>query len=79
MKKQLAMEGESKDGNLAKNPDGQSCNLVHDDGPVLQPIRIRHRPIPTNPLDWKFVESELRFVLRSGIVLWALYLLSLAL
>jgi hypothetical protein len=71
------MEGESR--NLEKNPNGQSSNMEHDGGPILQPVRVRHRAVLADTSNWHFVESELRFVLYSGSFLWVLYLLSLAL
>lgn len=70
------MEGESQ--NLERNPNGQFGNMVHDDCTVLQSVRVRHRPVLVDPDNWKFMESELRFVLYSGTVLWILFLLSVA-
>lgn len=71
------MEGESR--NLEKNPNRKHGDMVHDDCTIFQPIRFRHSPILANRNNWQFVESELRFVLRGGTILWLLYLLSLAL
>jgi hypothetical protein len=70
------MEGESC--NLAKNTDGKPSNMVHDGRTVLQPVRFRRGSVLVDPTNWKFVESEFRFVLYCGSLLWALYLLSLA-
>lgn len=71
------MEGESN--NLENNPDRQSSHLVHDAGSIFQPIRVRRSPVLANPSNWKFVESELRFVLYCGAIFWAVHLLSMAL
>ena len=73
MKNQRYMEGESR--NLEKDPKRKPGDLVHDDCPIFQPIRIRHSSVLADQNDWKFVESELRFVLRCGLLFWALYLI----
>lgn len=70
------MEGESS--NLAKNTHGEPSDLVHDDRSVLQSVRLRRHSVLADPINWKFMEGELRFVLCCGSILWALYLLSLA-
>ncbi len=46
-----------------------------DDSSILQSIWVRCRTIFPNITDRKFMESELRFVLYSGFVFWAIYLL----
>lgn len=46
-----------------------------DVGTVLQSIWIRCRSIFPNSTDGKFMESELRFVLYSGVLFWTVYLL----
>ena len=71
------MDGDSR--NLEKNFNRKSSDPMYDDRSVLQPFRVRHRSVLANQLDWITVESELRFVLYSGIVFWALHILSLAL
>ena len=43
-------------------------------GTILQSLWIRCRTIFPNATDRRFMESELRFVLYSGVILWALYL-----
>ncbi len=43
-------------------------------GTILQSLWVRCRTIFPNATDRKFMESELRFVLYSGTILWALYL-----
>lgn len=68
---------ESESHYLEKNPNGQSSHLVHDDSSVLQSVRVRRGSVLADPVNWQFVESEFRFVLYSGTILWALYLLSL--
>ena len=43
-------------------------------GTILQSLWIRCRTIFPNATDRKFMESELRFVLYSGFILWSIYL-----
>lgn len=77
MKKQMTMDGDSR--NLEKNSDWQSGDSLHDDRSVFQSVRLRRGPVLANRADWNVMESELRLVLYSGIFLWAIHLLSLAL
>ena len=77
MKKQMSMDGDSR--NLEKNSDRQLGDSVHDGRSVLQPVWFRRGPVLANRTDWNVMESELRLVLYSGIFLWALHLLSMAL
>ena len=77
MKKQMTMDGDSR--NLAKNSNRQPGDAMHDGRSVLQPVRFRRGPVLANRPDWHVMESELRLVLYSGILFWAIHLLSLAL
>jgi hypothetical protein len=45
-----------------------------DAGTILQSIWVRCRTIFPTATDRKFMESELRFVLYSGVIFWTLYL-----
>ena len=45
-----------------------------DAGSFLQSVWVRCRSIFPAATDRKFMESELRFVLYSGLVFWGLYL-----
>ena len=45
-----------------------------DAGSFLQSVWVRCRTIFPNITDRKFMESELRFVLYSGFIFWAVYL-----
>ncbi len=70
-------DGDSKNNKQAekqrKQTDAiQRCSI--DDGTVLQSIWVRCRSIFPTATDRKFMESELRFVLYSGVILWTLYL-----
>jgi hypothetical protein len=76
MKNQNEMDGDNT--HLEKNPNGESGNMVHDDSTVLQSVRVRHRPVLADFDNWKFVESEFRFVLYCGSLLWLIFLLSMA-
>jgi len=42
---------------------------------IFQSFWVRCRSIFSNITDGKFMESELRYVLYCGIILWSLYLL----
>jgi hypothetical protein len=74
------MEHDSRDDkNMEKPILGQVSNLVHDDRVILQPVRFRYSSVLADVSNWKFMASELRFVLYSGSIFWIIYLLSLAL
>ncbi len=70
-------EGDSKNNKQAEKQRKQN-NAVQrygiDAGVILQSVWIRCRSIFPTATDRKFMESELRFVLYSGVVLWTLYL-----
>jgi hypothetical protein len=70
-------EGDSKNNQQAEK-QGKQNNVIQrhgiDAGTILQSIWVRCRTIFPNITDRKFMESELRFVLYSGVILWGLYL-----
>ena len=70
-------EGDSKNNKQAEK-QGKQNNVIQrygiDAGTILQSVWIRCRTIFPNITDRKFMESELRFVLYSGVILWTLYL-----
>ena len=70
-------EGDSKNNKQIKRQK-QSSDVIQrhgvDVGTILQSIWIRCRSVFPNTTDGKFMESELRFVLYSGVILWTLYL-----
>ncbi len=70
-------EGDSKNNKQAEK-QGKQNNVIQrygiDDGSILQSIWVRCRSIFPNITDRKFMESELRFVLYSGVVFWTLYM-----
>ena len=70
-------EGDSKNIQQAEKQRKQN-NVIQrygvNAGTVLQSLWIRCRTIFPTATDRKFMESELRFVLYSGFVFWALYL-----
>jgi len=68
------MEGESSKKNKKTGPR----NLEHDDSSILQSTGVRRSPILVDTSNWKFVESEFRFVLYSGVVLWIIHFISMA-
>jgi hypothetical protein len=70
------MEDGDKQKNVEKNVSRQSLSNIFNDGSVLQSIWVRCRSVFPDITDRKFMESELRFVLYCGSVLWILYLLS---
>ena len=70
-------EGDSKNNQQAEK-QGKQNNVIQrygvNAGTILQSIWIRCRTIFPNITDREFMESELRFVLYSGVILWGLYL-----
>ena len=70
-------EGDSKNNQQAEKQRKQN-NVIQrysiNAGTILQSLWIRCRTIFPNATDRKFMESELRFVLYSGVILWGLYL-----
>jgi hypothetical protein len=70
-------EGDSKNNQQAEKQRKQVDVIQRysiNAGTILQSLWIRCRTIFPNATDRKFMESELRFVLYSGFVFWALYL-----
>jgi hypothetical protein len=70
------MEGESN--RKKKHIDAESSDVEHDDRSILQSVRIRRDSVLVDTSHWKFMESELRFVLLSGTILWLIHIVSLA-
>jgi len=70
-------EGDSKNNKQAEKQRKQN-NVIQrygiNDSSILQSIWIRCRTIFPNITDRKFMESELRFVLYSGVIFWTLYM-----
>ena len=70
-------EGDSKNNQQAEK-QGKQNNVIQrygvNAGTILQSVWVRCRTIFPNITDRKFMESELRFVLYSGVILWGLYL-----
>jgi hypothetical protein len=70
-------DGDSKNNQQAEK-QGKQNNVIQrygiDAGTILQSIWVRCRTIFPNITDRKFMESELRFVLYSGVILWTVYL-----
>jgi hypothetical protein len=70
-------EGDSKNNQQAEK-QGKQNNAIQrygiDAGVIFQSIWVRSRTIFPTATDRKFMESELRFVLYSGVIFWTLYL-----
>jgi hypothetical protein len=70
-------DGDSKNNQQAEK-QGKQNNVIQrygiNAGTILQSLWIRCRTIFPTATDGKFMESELRFVLYSGVVLWGLYM-----
>ena len=70
-------EGDSKNNQQAEK-QGKQNNAIQrcgiDAGVILQSIWVRCRSIFPTATDRKFMESELRFVLYSGVIFWTLYM-----
>ena len=70
-------EGDSKNNQQAEKQRKQNNAIQRygiDAGTILQSLWVRCRTIFPNITDREFMESELRFVLYSGVILWGLYL-----
>jgi len=71
------MDGGDSKNNQQAEKQGKQNNVIQrygiNAGTILQSIWVRCRTIFPNITDRKFMESELRFVLYSGIILWGLY------
>jgi hypothetical protein len=70
------MEDGSKNKNVEKSVSRQSFPNIFNVGIVFQSIWVRCRSIFPDITDREFMESELRFVLYCGTILWIVYLLS---
>jgi hypothetical protein len=70
-------DGDSKNNQQAEK-QGKQNNAIQrygvNVGTVLQSFWVRCRTIFPYATDRKFMEGELRFVLYSGLVFWAVYL-----
>ena len=70
-------DGDSKNNQQAEK-QGKQNNAIQrygvNAGTILQSVWVRCRTIFPNATDGKFMESELRFVLYSGVILWTVYL-----
>jgi hypothetical protein len=70
-------EGDSKNNQQAEKQRKQNNALQRysvNAGSILQSFWVRCRSIFPTATDRKFMESELRFVLYSGVIFWTLYL-----
>ena len=70
-------EGDSKNNKQAEKQRKQNNDIQRygiDAGSILQSVWVRCRTIFPTATDRKFMESELRFVLYSGVIFWTLYL-----
>ena len=68
------MDDANKQGNVAEDIPRKSVSNIFNASSVLQSFWIRCRSVFPYTTDGKFMESELRFVLRCGLLFWALYL-----
>jgi hypothetical protein len=70
-------DGDSKNNQQAEKQRKQNNVVQRYDvnaGTILQSVWVRCRSIFPYATDRKFMESELRFVLYSGVIFWAVYL-----
>ena len=61
-----------------KIAQGQSSDLEHDGSPVPQSSRIRRGTVLANWSDWKSMVRQFHYVLYGGIILWLIYVISMA-
>ncbi len=70
-------DGDSKNNQQAEK-QGKQIDVIQrygvNAGTILQSIWVRCRTIFPTATDRKFMESELRFVLYSGVIFWTLYM-----
>ena len=70
------MEADSREYNeKTKKP---SIDLEHDGSPIFQSVWIRRNPVLVDPDDWKPLARQFRYVLYSGVILWAIHIISVA-
>lgn len=69
------MEDGEKNENVEENPPRQPISGIFNARIILQSFWVRCRSIFPNTTDRQFMESELRFVLYSGVIFWGVYLL----
>ncbi len=70
-------DGDSKNNQQAEKQRKQNTALQRYSitaGSILQSFWVRCRTIFPAATDRKFMESELRFVLYSGVIFWTLYM-----
>ena len=70
-------EGDSKNNKQAEKQRKQNNAIQRygtNAGSILQSFWVRCRTIFPTATDRQFMESELRFVLYSGLVFWTIYL-----
>ena len=70
-------EGDSKNNKQIKKQKYESTDVQRysvNAGTILQSVWVRCRTILPTATDRQFMESELRFVLYSGFILWSVYL-----
>jgi len=70
------MDPDSRHEYLEQNTKTKLGNDLSDGSDVLQPVWVRCSSILAISKDGKFMESQLRFVLYSGIILWFIYLIT---
>ena len=72
------MADADKQTNLEGDVSRQSLPNLFNVGIVFQSFWIRRSSIFSDIMDRKFMESQFRFVLYCGSILWIIYLLSQA-
>jgi hypothetical protein len=70
------MDDYEQNQNMETNIFGEPINKVPNVGDVLQSIRFRYRTILSDSINRKFILRKSRFVLRFGIILWIIFLIS---
>jgi hypothetical protein len=70
------MDDDSRKQNLEEVIPRQFIPTISNDSTILQPFWVRCGSVCTNLMDRKFMESQLRVVLRCGSIFWIIYLLS---
>lgn len=70
------MEGDSG-GHIEKIKE-QASGMEYDDSAIFQSTWIRRNTVLVDQDDWQPLARQFRYVFYSGIILWALHAISLA-
>ena len=70
------MEADSRE--YTEKTKKPSIDMEHDGSPIFQSVWIRRNPVLVDSDDWKPLARQFRYVLYSGVILWAIHIISVA-